>query len=141
MRREDIEQDAAIILIAMRAAWSEERAKAMTPAIQQAMVVKWARLRLRGQYATEFAHAARTTGGVDVDKLETAVPVSRIEQREEVAALLGLLTGQQREAVQLVFLDGLSQDEAAERLGITQPAVSGLIERAFESIREQTEED
>jgi RNA polymerase sigma factor (sigma-70 family) len=45
-------------------------------------------------------------------------------QRETIAEWLASLTDAQREAVRLVWIEGYTQEEAAERLGITRQGVA-----------------
>lgn len=44
------------------------------------------------------------------------------------------LTKKQRKALHLVFIDGLTQQEAADRTGITKPSVNELLTRAVYKI-------
>ena len=47
-----------------------------------------------------------------------------------LASLIDRMTDRQREVVHLQSIDGLRQEAIADRLGISQPAVSGLLARA-----------
>lgn len=51
-------------------------------------------------------------------------------QRETLAAWFASLTAPQREAVQLCWVDGYTQEEAAKMLGVTQQAVSKCLRYA-----------
>lgn len=51
-------------------------------------------------------------------------------QRETIAEWLASLTDAQREAVRLVWIEGYTQQEAAEELGITQQAVAIRLKNA-----------
>lgn len=45
-------------------------------------------------------------------------------QREAIAAFLASLTDAQREAVRLVWVEGYTQEEAAQMLGVTQQGIA-----------------
>jgi DNA-directed RNA polymerase specialized sigma24 family protein len=60
--------------------------------------------------------------------LEPSTP-TRTPTREEWAVALASLPERQREVV-VLLLGGLSQQEAAQRLGITRQAVTARLERA-----------
>ena len=57
------------------------------------------------------------------------------ETRLDIEAAIEGLTDKQREAL-LLWLEGYTQEEIGERLGITHQAVSRLTERAVERIQE-----
>ena len=46
------------------------------------------------------------------------------------------LTDHQREIIKLIYVDGLTQRQAGERLGIKQPAVSNIKRRAIDRLRD-----
>jgi len=56
--------------------------------------------------------------------------VARVEAVDAVSAALELLPEHYRQAVQLVYLDGLSHEEAARRMGRTASAVHNLCHKA-----------
>jgi RNA polymerase sigma-70 factor (ECF subfamily) len=56
-----------------------------------------------------------------------------IEDRDEVAAAMGALTQDQRAALMLRFVDGLSVREVARTIGRTEDATESLIRRARQS--------
>jgi RNA polymerase sigma-70 factor (ECF subfamily) len=62
--------------------------------------------------------------------------VARREAARAVHAALGALTPRQYEAVTLVYLQQLSREEAAERMGTTQAAVRALVHHGLEKLRE-----
>jgi predicted DNA-binding protein (UPF0251 family) len=51
-------------------------------------------------------------------------------QRETLAEWSEALTDAQREAVRLCWVEGYTQEEAAQMLGVTQPALSMRLENA-----------
>lgn len=53
-----------------------------------------------------------------------------IEQREFIASWYDALTDKQRQAVRLCWIEGYTQQEAAEELGITQQAVAIRLKNA-----------
>ena len=63
-----------------------------------------------------------------------------LEDRDEVEHLLGLLDERSREIVRLRFYAGLTQDEIAARVGISQMHVSRLLRRSFETMRAGADE-
>lgn len=58
-----------------------------------------------------------------------------VEARVTLPALLAVLSEEERRAVQLRFFDGLSQDEIAAQLGISQMQVSRLLRRSLQRLR------
>src|SRR5205085_6432150 len=60
---------------------------------------------------------------------------STVEERDAVARLLDRLSEVERQAVFCYFWGELSQAAIAERLGVTQMAVSRTISRALERMR------
>jgi len=66
-------------------------------------------------------------------------PSRVVARREAVKALhvaIAALPDQQREAVSLVCLQGLSAKEAVEKMGITESAVRSLVDRGRDNLRE-----
>ena len=62
-----------------------------------------------------------------------------VEARASMPALLDTLSDVERRAVELRFFDGLSQDDIAERLGVSQMQVSRLLRRSLERLRPQVD--
>ena len=69
-----------------------------------------------------------TVGGLDAR-------LSRVDDVETVRALLAALPDRQREVVELLYFEGLSQSEAGTRLGISQMHVSRLHSAARDAMR------
>jgi len=63
-----------------------------------------------------------------------------VDARATVPVLLDVLTDVERQAVELRFYDGLTQDEIANRLGVSQMQVSRLLRRALERVRLNAEQ-
>ena len=74
----------------------------------------------------------------DWDRL-TGRPASDWSQddREKLTAALSMLSPYDREILTLRYLEGLRNVEAAERLGLTQQAVSIRLKRARERLRKR----
>jgi RNA polymerase sigma-70 factor (ECF subfamily) len=69
---------------------------------------------------------------------ESGTPSGVVRRAEALSALLGCLSDlspAHRQVVELRFLEGLSVDEAAQRLGKTEGAVVALTKRALQSLR------
>ncbi len=60
---------------------------------------------------------------------------ARIEHRDELAELLGVLPERERRIVELRFFESLTQSEIAERVGVSQMHVSRLLTRSLERLR------
>ena len=60
----------------------------------------------------------------------------RLEQRDEVAAALATLTGDERKMVNLRFGEELSQSETAKRMGVSQMYISRMERRVLQKLRE-----
>lgn len=56
--------------------------------------------------------------------------VARVDDRMEIEQVLGALPERSREALLLVYSDGLGSDEAAKRLGTTRAAFQKLLQRS-----------
>jgi RNA polymerase sigma-B factor len=65
----------------------------------------------------------------------------RLDDRDEVDRLLGRLDPRSREIVRLRFYGGLTQDQIAEQVGISQMHVSRLLRRSFETMRAVAADD
>ncbi len=71
--------------------------------------------------------AAATLGVEDRDLLA-------VEDRAAVGDLLALLPERERAIVSMRFLEGLTQSEIAERVGLSQMHVSRLLSRSIEQL-------
>ena len=60
---------------------------------------------------------------------------ARIEDKDMVDRMLRLLTGRQREIMELCFVEGLTQQQIADRLGVGQRAVSFALEAAKKKLK------
>jgi RNA polymerase sigma-70 factor (ECF subfamily) len=65
--------------------------------------------------------------------------VAEKERRERVQAALAALPAEQREAVSLAYLEGLSHSEIAERLGVPLGTVKSRMRIAYQKIRHALE--
>ena len=64
---------------------------------------------------------------------------SRVDEVETVRSLLAALPDRQREVIELIYFEGLSQSEAGARLGISQMHVSRLHSAARDAMRGNVE--
>lgn len=60
---------------------------------------------------------------------------SVIEDRSQIEDLLGAVSPREREIIELRFKDQMSQQQIADRLGISQMHVSRLLRRSLETLR------
>lgn len=65
--------------------------------------------------------------------------IERVEQVEELSALLGVLPDRERAIVYLRFFRGLTQSEIAARVGISQMHVSRLLTRSLDQLRQEAQ--
>lgn len=120
--------------------------------------VAWLRTILAGELARASRDLGRDKRDVDRERsLERALeqssqrleqwlaaddssPGERAERNEELARLadaLATLSDDQREALELHYMHGLSPAEVAEQLGRTPKSVSGLLYRGLIALRER----
>jgi RNA polymerase sigma-B factor len=64
-----------------------------------------------------------------------------VERRLLAASLVGKLSEREREIVEMRFVDGLTQSQIAERIGVSQMQVSRLLTRALATMRAHAETD
>ena len=64
---------------------------------------------------------------------------SEFENNETIQSALAELDGQERELIQMRYFEGLSQRQAAERMGVSQMSVSRMERRALSKMRGQME--
>jgi RNA polymerase sigma-B factor len=84
------------------------------------------------------AAAEAATAGVVPLEADLPAPESelrRTEDRAEIEGRLARLDAREREVVYLRFFADLTQDEIAERLGISQMHVSRILRGALETMR------
>lgn len=74
--------------------------------------------------------------GVQDDKPGGGDPALAAAQRADLREALATLPAKQRRVVSMVYFDGMSQVEVAEKLKISQPAVSQMLDRAFAKLRD-----
>lgn len=118
----------------MRTRWLPEKALHLSADRQEKMVIAWARLRLIDKYETEFARQKLTVPLTDVVD-ERVRRISDLD-RDDIAVMVERLTEKQKTAVKLLLFEGLTQKEAAQQMGCSQPAVCANYERARFAMRE-----
>ena len=64
-----------------------------------------------------------------------------VERRLLAASLVGKLSEREREIVEMRFVDGLTQSQIADRIGVSQMQVSRLLTRALATMRAHAEHD
>ncbi|WP_422931343.1 RNA polymerase sigma factor [Singulisphaera sp. PoT] len=79
--------------------------------------------------------ASRLEGWLKADQSSPSQRAIRHEEFLELVQALAELPESQRQAVELHHLKGLSLAEIAEELGVTKPAVAGLLHRGLKALR------
>lgn len=79
------------------------------------------------QYEDDWEHIRVEEEAPDV--------LDAIVQRDMLSELLDCLTERQREVVTAYFFDGLTQQQIADKLGISKPAVNKAIKNALSAMR------
>jgi RNA polymerase sigma-B factor len=79
-------------------------------------------------------------GGDDARPLEGRIPsenrdIDRIDERMAVSGMLDQLPERQRRMVQLRYMDGLTQNEIAKRMSMSQAHVQRLLVRSLDQLR------
>jgi RNA polymerase sigma-70 factor (ECF subfamily) len=82
------------------------------------------------------ASSARLEGFLAADQTSPSGRVERQERLVRLADALAALPEDQRRAVELKHLQGLTLVEAADRMGRSVPAVAGLLQRGLRALRE-----
>lgn len=89
----------------------------------------------RSLEATLEASSARLNAWLESDQSGPALQAERNEQLARVADALAALPEDQRRAIELHHLQGLSVEEVGERLGRSRQAAAGLIFRGLKALR------
>ena len=79
--------------------------------------------------------SARLESWLAADQTSPSLKAERNEQLLRMATALATLPADQRDAVTLHFLSGLSLAEVGTRLGPSQAAAVGLIQRGLKAMR------
>ena len=82
--------------------------------------------------------SARLEKELAADQSSPSEHLMRLEQAARLREALGQLSAGQREALDLTKLQGLTPDEAAQRMGLTKDAIAGLIRRGLEKLHNKT---
>lgn len=75
--------------------------------------------------------------GIEIEDRSLDVEQNYIDEEEkrELYAAIAQLTPRQREMISLFYFDGLPQDKVAQKLGVSQAAVSVTLERAIANLK------
>lgn len=106
-----------------RGTWSNLACHAMARVVRQA--------RLFGKYRNLPSPAEDGDGWPDRYRQDPVETASQREAASTVVALLGRLSDRQRAAIDLVYLQGESIPDVAEKLGVSKQRVCQLIDAAF----------
>lgn len=81
--------------------------------------------------------------GVDIEDRRLDVEQNYIDEEEkrELYAAIAKLTPRQKELVEMIYFDGMTQEEASEHLGITKSAISHAMERIYGALRKFLEKN
>lgn len=63
------------------------------------------------------------------------------EEKEELYAAIAQLTPRQKELVEMIYFEGMSQDKVCEIYGVTKSAISHAMERVYVSLRKFLEKN
>lgn len=77
----------------------------------------------------------RPSGATTTPRAGSSPAEDLLEDRDEVGRLLSTLGPREREIIRLRFYEHLSQEQIAERVGLSQMHVSRLLRRSFEQMR------
>lgn len=75
--------------------------------------------------------------GVDIEDRRLDVEQNYIaeEEKQELYTAIAQLTPRQKELVEMIYLDGMTQEQVAKRFGVAQATVSVTLERAIENLK------
>ena len=111
-----------------------------------AQALGWDMSRVLSVLAAQETHRVSSLEQEDADGLrlgeKLAAPESgfeKAEQRQDLKKALAALTEKERRLLLCRFRDGLSQRQAAQRLGMTQMQVSRMERRALAALRKEME--
>lgn len=136
---DDVQGDAAVLLLGLRLRWQSQMANHLDPLRQERLIVSWVRLHLIDKYAKEFSRQKRTVNMSHVSQREYDPPedepvLSELE-RGEIARLIERLPARQKQIVKLLLYEGRTQHEVAKIIGISQTAISVNFATACERLR------
>lgn len=75
--------------------------------------------------------------GVEIEDRHLDVEQNYIDEEEkrELYAAIAKLTPRQKELIEMIYFDGMTQEEAAKKFGVAQATVSVTLERAIENLK------
>lgn len=129
--------------VALRSVWRAERTWREGAGCTFGSWAAWyARARLMRLRRQQAIRNAQTTG-FDPDWIGAQAPGESPDElrRAAVRAAVAALPGKQRLAVEWIFLEGLTQCEAARRLGTTRQAVAQLTQTGLEKVKRRLQAD
>ncbi|QSQ07812.1 Bacteriocin UviA [Koleobacter methoxysyntrophicus] len=71
-----------------------------------------------------------------IDTIAGSSNITKIEEKIDIDQILSHLTLKQQKVIKMIFFLELTEKEAAEKLGISQPAVHKIKNRALKKIKE-----
>ena len=80
---------------------------------------------------------SEVAGGIERRSAErpTTGPVTAADDIEKLRRLVSCLSGRPKQAIELIYFEGLDREQAARRLGISREAVRKALERASDELR------
>jgi RNA polymerase sigma factor (sigma-70 family) len=125
------------------ASWGAMRAAATYDSGGKHSIQHWAKLKAKGSVLNTIKTEARHRCSASIDALENSLVDDRLEAllrsveiRETVRMLLGKLTERQRQACDLFYLQGKSQQQIAEAMQCGRQHVNSLLSRAMDRLKE-----
>ncbi len=81
--------------------------------------------------------------GVDIEDRHLDVEQNYIneEEKRELYAAISKLTPRQKELVEMIYFDGMTQEEAREQLGIAKSSMTEAMQRIYATLRKILEKN
>ncbi len=92
----------------------------------------WRRGAVEHAALTRLGIPVITPGAEDLERIEALADLETV--RDEVAAALGALTGEQREAVQMRVVGEMDYADIADRVGVTEDVVRARVSRGLRTL-------
>jgi RNA polymerase sigma factor (sigma-70 family) len=88
-------------------------------------------------YIKEAAHLSVDSLSIDIEDDRQSDPFGKLLDNMELSRALANLGEKQRCAVTLYFFEGLTQEEAAKKIGITQASFCKRLQRALAALKDE----